>query len=584
MTQETPRGASGAPTNTRRPLSESLRFRVAAVLAAALLPIGVVGIVQNQTLAQEVQNRSELTLLALTNRAAFGERQIVERAFGAAEALSSVLQLIRDDPESCRDYLGTYLETTGRYSFIGFLRRDGTVTCSSAGQALNFSADPNLPTRMANPRPWISAIAEPRVSQESVINILQPAYADGAFSGYISISMPLRLVLDQDDSTARRTPASLTTFNSEGEVLSTESSLEDGFVARPVDIPLTSLTNDESATFVAMDQSGVERSFALVPIIPGLAYALAAWPLERDRTTLAGVPNAPALVPLLMFIASVAVVFFAVDRLAVRHVTSLRKRMLDFSRTRKLDTQGTKGSLASEFRDLETAFADMAFSLISDEAQMEDALREKNVLLKEVHHRVKNNLQLISSIMNMQMRRADHPETASILKRLQERVLGLATVHRNLYQAENLSQTNAGKLLSELFNALVVSGEEAGRVLNTSGDFDEIILYPDQAVPLSLLASELVTNALKYTQGRGDEPPQIRASLHLIEPGIVRFSCENSVEGEPGGAGGTGLGSQLIRAFAAQLGGKVETEVTDTSYSVAVVFNVTEFDPEPADH
>ena len=98
----------------RRPISRGLRFRVAAVLALALLPIGVMGIMQTRYLSEEVRSHSELTLLALTNRAAFGERQVIERAFGAAEALSSILQLIQDDPESCRRYLGKYLEENGR--------------------------------------------------------------------------------------------------------------------------------------------------------------------------------------------------------------------------------------------------------------------------------------------------------------------------------------------------------------------------------------------------------------------------------------------------------------------------------------
>ena len=226
----------------------------------------------------------------------------------------------------------------------------------------------------------------------------------------------------------------------------------------------------------------------------------------------------------------------------------------------------------------------MAYSLLDDEARMEDALREKNVLLKEVHHRVKNNLQLISSIMNMKIRRASQPETIAVLKRLQERIMGLSTVHRNLYQTENLSRSNAGRLLSDLFGQLISSGAEAGSNIDYRGDFDDVILFPDQAVPLALLASELATNALKYAGAEAGGRPTIRATLSLIEPGIARLTCRNSVGGTTETDDSTGLGAQLIRAFAAQVGGEVQITQTDDLYDVVVTFKVEEFMSDPADH
>ncbi|MCZ4353958.1 sensor histidine kinase [Roseovarius aestuarii] len=558
---------------------------MAAVLALALLPIGVMGIMQTRYLSEEVRSHSELTLLALTNRAAFGERQVIERAFGAAEALSSILQLIQDDPESCRRYLGKYLEENGRYSFIGFVPEDGMVTCSSAATPVDLSQSTRIGDGMMHPQPSIAAIDRPTVSRENVINILHPVFDEGAFSGYISISMPVHLVANQVDENAEKRPISLTTFNADGAILSSQSGLKDNLMSLPGNIPLAQLAGNPSVTFVGHDRSGAKRNFAVVPLIPGLAYALAVWPIERDTFTILGVPLTPLIVPLLMFLASLGVSYLAVDQLVVRHVAGLCRKMQIFAKTRSFDTSARNRTLSSELEELEDAFSEMAFSLLDDEAQMEDALREKNVLLKEVHHRVKNNLQLISSIMNMKIRKAKRPETVATLKRLQERILGLATVHRNLYQAENLSQTNAGALLTELFNHLVVAGAEAGDNMDYDSDFENVILLPDQAVPLALLASELATNAVKYAAASSRGRARMRASLTLIEPGIARLVCENSISPDATEElAGTGLGSQLIRAFASQLGGEVQTEITDATYTVAVTFNVEEFSHDPADH
>lgn len=568
----------------RGPISRGLRFRVAAVLALALLPIGVVGILQTRDLSQEVRIRTELTLQALTDRASFGERQVIERAFGAAEALSSVLLEIRDEPESCRRYLSDYLEATGRYSFIGFLPPGGVISCSSAPATLDLSQDERLDGWMATIEPRAMAIANPQVSTESVLNIQHPIYEAGDFVGYVSISVPERLVMDQPDADAARRPSSLITFNAQGSILTESSQRSDALASMPDQVPLALLFGGGADTFAARDQFGQNRTFVLMPVIPDLIYSLAAWPPEQPHASLFGINYSPALFPLLMFLASVAVAYFAVDRLAVRHVAALQGRMNAFARNRSFDPIPRTRGQSSEFEDLNRAFTDMAYSLLDDEARMEDALREKNVLLKEVHHRVKNNLQLISSIMNMKIRRASQPETIAVLKRLQERIMGLSTVHRNLYQTENLSRSNAGRLLSDLFGQLISSGAEAGSNIDYRGDFDDVILFPDQAVPLALLASELATNALKYAGAEAGGRPTIRATLSLIEPGIARLTCRNSVGGTTETDDSTGLGAQLIRAFAAQVGGEVQITQTDDLYDVVVTFKLEEFMTDPADH
>lgn len=569
---------------SKRPVSRGLRFRVAAMLALTLLPLGVVGILQTRDLTREIRVRTELTLQALTDRASFGERQVIERAFGAAEALRTVLLTIRDEPESCRRYLRDYLGASGRYSFIGFLPPDGLITCSSALRLVDVTDDEDLSEWMENIAPRVMAVANPAVSPEGILNIQHPVFESGEFAGYVSISIPARLVTEQSDADAARRPSSLITFNNAGEILTEQGPRADAEASRPEQVELAQLAHGRATTFPARDQFGQDRTFVLAPIIPGLVYSLAAWPVESPAASIFGISYSPAYFPLLMFMASVAVAYIAMDRLVVRHVTTLRRRMRRFSTTRQLEETENVRHLSSELADLDQSFTDMAFSLLDDEARMEDALREKNVLLKEVHHRVKNNLQLISSIMNMKMRRASQPETIAVLKRLQERILGLSTVHRNLYQAENLSQTNAGRLLSELFDQLVTSGAEAGSHIDYKGEFEDVILFPDQAVPLSLLASELATNALKYVAAPEGDRPRIRASLALVEPGIARLACSNTVDARTEPTEGTGLGAQLIRAFASQISGEVETDISETIYSVTVTFTVEEFQPDPADH
>mgnify|MGYP003663877319 CR=1 FL=1 len=546
----------GRDTSSTRALSRGLRIRVAAFLALALLPIGVMGVLQTRDLSREVDNRSELALLALTNTAAVSERQVFERAFGAAEALTAVLQLMLVEPERCGNYLAQYIKQTGSYSFVGFLDPDGNMVCSSGGTDFDINNWSNLTQRFESPRMWIDPTRDDSADSNGAIDVLYPSYQDETFRGYIAMSLPrIGLGVPWQPSTTRR-PLSLTTYNDRGDVLTTVSSTADQTIYLPQDFKFERLDGDWTQTFVAKNQFDQEQAFAVVPVMPGLVYALAAWPVEYRKPAIGRFSSAPMLFPFLMFVASLAVAYYAVDRLVVRHVKNLRNKVQAFSRTRRLPTTSDQFSLSAELQDLEDALAEMAFHLLDDEAQMEDALREKNVLLKEVHHRVRNNLQLISSIMNMQIRKATEPETRDILRRLQERVMSLSSVHKSIYQTENLSRTNAGTLL------------------------------PDQAVPLTLLASELGTNALTFMGAPEGEKPHLFVSLKQLDAGSARLVCENSVGADindmkPNEAG---LGAQLIRAFATQLNGKVETTSTDRLYRTEVTFDVEDVFHEPADH
>ena len=219
-------------------------------------------------------------------------------------------------------------------------------------------------------------------------------------------------------------------------------------------------------------------------------------------------------------------------------------------------------------------FHNMARILIRDEEAMEASVNEKTVLLKEVHHRVKNNLQLIASIINMQIRVIDHDDAKRVLRSVQDRVASLATIYRNLYQAEHLDSVQADLLIRDIINQMANASVGPGAGLRIDTQLEPLVLMPDQAVPLTLLATEAFTNALKYS-GASDPSaqPWVRVSLRADGPKSAVLEVENSVA-KTTEAEGTGLGSQLIEAFATQLGGTVEQEISEARFLFRLHFKV----------
>jgi PAS domain S-box-containing protein len=131
------------------------------------------------------------------------------------------------------------------------------------------------------------------------------------------------------------------------------------------------------------------------------------------------------------------------------------------------------------------------------EEKIKSALQEKEVLLREIHHRVKNNLQVIISLINMNMLDFTDREVVNKFKELQERVRTMSLVHEDLYMSENLAQIEfknyINKLTSNLFSAYGV-----GEKINCSLNISNVLLDIDTAIPSGLIVNELVTNALKY--------------------------------------------------------------------------------------
>jgi len=198
------------------------------------------------------------------------------------------------------------------------------------------------------------------------------------------------------------------------------------------------------------------------------------------------------------------------------------------------------------------------------EGQIKTALKEKEVLLKEIHHRVKNNLQLINSLLNLQSRRIHDEKDATIFEECKNRVNSIALIHEKLYESEDLANINYGEyvrsLTTHLFNASLTSLPGVTLKINA----DDVFLKVDKAIPCALIINELVTNAIKYGFPQ-DQQGEIIVGLKSVDEGKVTLTVADSGVGLPANFNMNSsetLGMQIINALAKKLHGSIKIDTT----------------------
>ena len=219
-------------------------------------------------------------------------------------------------------------------------------------------------------------------------------------------------------------------------------------------------------------------------------------------------------------------------------------------------------------------------SALEDQQQAEAALRralaEQAALLKEVHHRVKNNLQIVHSLLRLEAGRSVQPDTTRVLRDMRARIQAMALLHESIYRSGRFAGVELGDYLRQVATQALRAQQTQAGAVRLQLDLASIRLDLDQALPCGLLVNELISNSLKhgFADGRGG---QIEVALQVLSGGAALQLCVSD-----NGAGlpadfearrGQSLGLQLVADLAQQLGGRL-----DIGPVPAAVFSVT-FEP-----
>lgn len=204
------------------------------------------------------------------------------------------------------------------------------------------------------------------------------------------------------------------------------------------------------------------------------------------------------------------------------------------------------------------------------EDAIRDSLREKEALLKEVHHRVKNNLQVITSLLRLETSRSRDEGTRNVLKEMQGRIRSMALLHESLYRTQDFARVDLADYLRQLASQLLRAHNSDPERIRLKLDLASVALAIDQAIPCGLIVNELMTNALKYafTDGRAGE---VRVSLEARPDGLMRLTVSDTGPGLPpdfDARKSASLGLQLISDLTRQIGGTLTVESPPACFTV----------------
>jgi two-component sensor histidine kinase len=525
----------------------TIRLRLGAALAIALTPVLILGAAQSMVAFRRDAEERRTSLIAAAERSAAVTRARMQAAEVLLDTLSPGAIGAR-----CSPRLGEAMRRSRGFSNLLRLDAQARVTCA-AGPV---GADPGRARS-----DWFQAlkggkaVVIARVDAgayspvPAVLIAVRAAAPDGAFAGALAALTPLaELRPDLNDRTLPK-GAEVALADGAGRYLVRTN--RDAFAPAPAaDLGPTVAAK----VFRARDVHGAPRIYAVAPLMRDVTVVLSA-PEQGLFSWARFNPWPGLLLPIAAFALALACVWVAADRVVVRWLAYLDRIAAIYARGRFTVRPLQAERAPPEVRALAHTLDIMAEAIAGRDQALRDNLAQKDALMREIHHRVKNNLQVITSLLNMQQRALSDPAARDAISATRQRIGALALIYRALYEGADLKRVDLRAFLEELI-AQVLAGD-AGQhpAFRTDLEADELVVDPDKLAPIALFAVEALSNARKHAFGPQGGALHVRFALRG-EEGVLEISDEGG-KGEPPELT-EGVGRTLMTAFARQLRGRAE--------------------------
>jgi two-component sensor histidine kinase len=555
----------------------TIRSRLILVVLVALVPVAALTAWQtgqNYDASREMvadRLRSHAWAIAETERDPF----VIARhtlAFGAQQPA------VRDISAGCNEMLRAALrETEG---IVNFLRVDaqGKVRCSALAfmPGTDVSRDPWWAEAQDRTELFVAAPMIGRVSGKPILAMVQPLRdSAGRMAGSLNAGIGLESLAASLHRKARERPGHAFVVDRQGHTLLRVDGPQFDRIAR------IGLARSQALEVEARD--GSEWTLVSAPLFGDALSIVYAEPSQAIMAAqVAQLRYAMALQVLTLILTSLAI-WIGSQRLILRWLRRLQALTARFAAG---DFTGERAAYAEapvEIAELSGHLHDMAEAIDRNELQQRRALVIEAKLTREVHHRVRNNLQIVTSLLTLQGQRLSDPEARLAIDQARARISALGLIHRLLYEEGRGGEQGAidmRHLLSELC-AQQRSANRSRQEVSLECSAQDFTLPVDQAVPLTLFTLEAITNAFRHAFPDGASGTI--AVNFSVEDGQARMRITDDGGGFKPEAGQAQMGIELMQAFATQLEGSLDISSGDRGSTLLLRFPAAPPPPAPGE-
>ncbi len=523
----------------------TIRFRLGLALALALCPVLALGVLQVTTEFHRDAKLRQETLIQAADRSAAAARARIQGSVALLQTLNpQVLGL------DCTPRLAAMLEQMNGYHNLVRLDANGRVEC--AGASVSATADRTKLAwfrRLKDGAP--SAIARSSSpTHPTLIAATRAQGRDGRFDGALVASIDLESLRPDLSDPTLPSGTAVAVMGGDGRYMVQTDPKAFGPLPKDWRSP-----DHKGTLYTTRDSTGAVRDIAVAPLLRDEAYVVLSAPAPGLFYWARLNPFSSIVYPLLAWLAAWAAVWIVTERVVVRWLAYLDRIAGIYARGRFTVRPVQAESAPREIRDLAHTLDVMADGLVARDQRLKDSLTQKDTLMREIHHRVKNNLQVINSLLNLQQRALTDPAARAAMSDTRQRITALALIYRALYQSPDLRRVDLRQFLEELVGQL--SAGEGGRLSSIRTDLhaDDLEIDPDQLAPLALFAVEAITNARKHAFD--DRGGVIEVRFQVDDTHAVLEIADNG-KGDETPTATAGVGRTLMSAFARQLRGELE--------------------------
>jgi len=529
----------------------------------ALLPVAALSVWQGLERLRLDQENVRDTLRQSAFAAASDDQNVFFAAQEMLRTLSSEPTVRRGDV-GCRTRLIKALEGSKLMGNIGRVSADGQLLCIAVPprEAINPAQSTWWKQALTDREFAISGpIMSRSLDRDILIGVLPLSKPDGAFDGTLTVAIDVAWLDHIQHEKKLPRGAVVALFDKAGQVIASNNMT----VARAIFAGQPKARQSPNGLIEALAADGQSWSLATAPVIRRDYFVGFAMPsLHLFRFTYVHV-TVDLLLPVLMIVLASLAIWTATDRLAVRWIVLLQRMAAAYRGGHYAIRPAALKDAPREFRSLGETLAGMAQAVQERDRVLRDAVDQKALLIKEIHHRVKNNLQIVMSLLSLQSSRLKDEAAREAIDQAKIRVNALALVHRMIYEVDRDGIVDLKPLLAEVVEQLHRSSGGDQRKLKLRMDVPPYDIDADLAIPLVLFTIEALTNVYKH--GFPSDGGDGTISVKLEPYGAAGMKLSIVDDGREASAGedasSQGTGARLMAALAHQVGGETSARARE---------------------